>query len=273
MQYEMARTILQLKCKPAREALLGDLGWDSICNIIDKRQIDYFIYLKFSIVDGLHKDIFKRLYNEYINNKETPWPYFSHTKGILTKYGLDDVINRDDSEWYGSFLKISNEQNIAEYLNRIQDKTSLSTYKSIKYNKKLENYLKSDLDFYDQRIKFKARSGCFGTNSDLKRWGKSNGLCTVCDLNCEDTVSHRLIVCPHERVRRLNFHHGISKQCGPEIMSSFMQQDVCTKISWILGDGAYDTWGHEIGILFDKCAKAFLVDIYSNIKERVQGLF
>ena len=241
-----------------------------MCKIMDKRQIDYFIYLKFSLADGLHKDIFNHLFNEFTNGNEAAWPYFSYTKSILTKYGLDDVIYRDDSEWYCSFLNISNEQNVASFLNVIQDKTSLSTYKLLKTHTRLDNYLKSELDFYGQRIKFKARSGCLGTNSDLKRWGKSNGVCSECDLHCEDTIIHRLLVCPHEIRRRLDFYREITKYCGDEVMSSFMQQDIETKICWVLGDGIYDTWRQDKGILFDRCTKSFLTDVYKNLKERVK---
>ena len=68
MQYKMAQAVLQLKCKPAGVALLGDLGWTPIGDTIDRRQIDYFIYLKNSMPDGLHREVFNKMYNSFVED-------------------------------------------------------------------------------------------------------------------------------------------------------------------------------------------------------------
>ena len=269
MQYKMAQDIFQLKCKPAKQALLGDLGWKPICDLIDKRRIDYFVYLKNSLMDGLHRDVFNSLYDDFKSGNEGPWPYFSNIKTVLSKYGLDDVIHRNDVEWYYSFLQISEDMRKSELVEGIQDRSSLGTYKLLKQTTRMDRYLKSDMDFYGQKIKFKARSGCLGLGSDLKRWKKSNGICTACNLNSEDTIEHRLLFCPFDIQKRLEFHNNVLQIVGADVLNVYLQLNTITKINWLLGDGAYDTWGQEQGKLFDKCSKRFLVNIYSDIKERM----
>ena len=267
MQYKMAQDILQLKCKPATEALLGDLGWAPICNIIDRRQIDYFIYLKFSLPDGLHREVFDQLYSTFIRNKEGPWHYFSNVKNVLSSYGLDDVMHRSDVDWYKSYLLIANEMYTTNFYENIKEKTSLQTYKWLKHGTKMELYMRSDTDFYGQKVKFRARTGCLGLNTDLERWNKSDGICHVCNNNVRDTIEHRLLFCPSERQNRINLHRDIAQLGGPYVLSQYIQLRTRDKLNWILGDGAYDTWGHELGVLFDKCSKHFLVSIYNSIKE------
>ena len=268
MQYEMARDLMQLKCNPAREALFSDLGWISVHELIEKRQIDYFIYMKFSLKDGLHKNIFNALHDEFLNEAKAAWSYFENLHGIVTKYGLDGVLHRNDSDWYTSFLNISNDQNKTQLTEKIQSKSSLNTYKVLKNDIKLKKYLTTELDFYGQRIKMKARMGCLALHSDLKRWDKSDGICIACDLKQEDSTFHRLIVCPLENNARREFHDNIERLCGQETLSVYMQQNANAKIAWILGNGSFGIMGHDIGVSFDKCSKIFLTSIYPNIKER-----
>ena len=94
----------------------------------------------------------------------------------------------------------------------------------------------------------------------------------MCTLNFEDTIEHRLLFCPSDIQKRLTFHNDILKLCGTDVLSAYLQLDISTKINWLLGDGVYDTWGHEKSILFDKCTKQFLTSIYVNIKERLQSI-
>ena len=44
-QYNAARAIFNTSCKPATEALIGDLGWASILETMEKHQVNYFNYL------------------------------------------------------------------------------------------------------------------------------------------------------------------------------------------------------------------------------------
>ena len=132
----------------------------------------------------------------------------------------------------------------------------------------MERYLKTDMDFYGQKVKFKARTGCLGVGADLKRWKKGDGICTACTLEVQDTLEHRLLFCSADIDKRLALHKELQGTCGPHVLSHYIQLGTNEKINWLLGEGAYDTWGHEIGNLFDKCSKLFLVSVYNNIKER-----
>ena len=125
------------------------------------------------------------------------------------------------------------------------------------------------MDFYGQKVKFKARSGCLGINADLHRWGKSNGICTACTLKQMDTVEHRLLFCPADIQERFALHDNVLNVCGTEVLNGYIQLNTQSKINWLLGDGVFDTWGQEIFDKFDKCSKEFLVSVYSDIKERM----
>ena len=139
----------------------------------------------------------------------------------------------------------------------------------IKNNLKKECYINSVLDFYGQKIKFKARAGCLGLNTDLERWGKTNGRCTACSLNQSDTIEHRLLLCPSDVSKRFAFHDKVLQVCGSEVLNNYLQLDPSTKIEWLLGDGVLCTWGQDTFTKFDKCSKEFLVNMYSDIKERM----
>ena len=177
-------------------------------------------------------------------------------------------MHRSDVDWYHSYLSIASDMQDSKFITKVEEKSSLQTYQWLKYSTKMERYMKSEIDFYGQKVKFRARTGCLGLNTDLKRWKKCDGVCIVCSLNVQDTIEHRLLFCPSDRDTRITFHRDIEKFCCQDVLLQYIQLGVRDKINWLLGDGAYDTWGHDLGSLFDKCTKQFLVSVYKSIKER-----
>ncbi|CAH1795208.1 unnamed protein product, partial [Owenia fusiformis] len=178
---------------------------------------------------------------------------------------LDDVVFRDDNEWYDSFLTISSQQHKSNFLSECSSKSSLEFYESIKQTPFLENYLTSSNDFVGQRLKFKARTGCLGIGTDLKRRKCDDGFCKLCSLHPIDDLTHRFFTCSHNQRERIDFYNRIKTSCSPDVFNMFLTLPLNEKLKWCLGDVVFSIWGKDQGFLFDKCVKQFLVTINNDI--------
>ncbi|CAH1787824.1 unnamed protein product, partial [Owenia fusiformis] len=262
-QYNVGRAIFNIKSTPARDALLGDLGWRPIMNVIDKRKIDYFIHLKNRAKScKILGDIYSDMFSNFKAKKSSVWPYIDSVSKILTAHGLDGCISSENADWYDSFLKISNDQRKSEFIEAINDKKSLNLYKNLKFNTNKEKYLMNHTDFYTSRLKFLARTGCFNLEEDRKRWKISNGFCKLCNLNVIDDPIHRFLLCPHFQKQRTEFIHDLSSKCDAPVVSQYLNFPPQMKLEWILGDDVFNIWGHDNGWNFDVCTKRFLQKVY-----------
>ena len=263
-QYQSAKAVMNIKVNPARPALLGDLGWKPIEELFEKRLIDYFIYLKYSLNEtSLPHRVFKSLCNKYNSGNESYWKYFSNIYDILKDKGLECVIKRDDCDWYQSYLHISKDQNIAKFFKEIDTHNSLSLYKALKNHNLCENYLKNDFDFYGSQLKFLARANVFGLDTNFEKWKKSDGICKHCKNNVKDTLEHRILMCPHFLGERLSFYNNVEIKISSILSSYLISSSNQKKLELILGDEIFLEWGHDIAILFDRYVKTFLVSIFS----------
>ncbi|CAH1795176.1 unnamed protein product, partial [Owenia fusiformis] len=263
IQYRAAQAVLQLKCKPARPALLGDLGWSPIDLTIEKRQIAYFKYLKFDLAhSSLPHKVLTHLINQHSEGNEAPWKYVSNIKSILIKRGLDDVLFRDDCEWYNTYECICRQERTTNFIDDISHYKSLNTYSTFKNHPYQENYLKQDFDFYGSRLKFLARTNNFCLESNYSVWGKSDGKCKLCSLNVHEDLQHRLLLCEHFKEERESFFHTVCKQCPPDLFSDFIKGNLTEKLTFIFGDETFSKWGQDYFRLFDSIVKRFLTQVY-----------
>ena len=212
--------------------------------------------------DGLHKTILNHLLGEDKKGKSSSWPFISNVRAILTKYGLDDVIYRDDTDWYSSFTEILDDTYKVDFYEKINTMDSLSVYRNLKLHISKENYLKTEFDFYFQKLKFQARTGCFGLQTDFERWGKSDGTCKHCNTNVKETLHHRLFICSMFTDERNIFYRNVSKLLPEPFFSNFISLNANERLLCLLGETVASTWGHETAYTFDNICKYFLNSVY-----------
>ena len=238
IQYAFGRALMQLRCKPAAMALLGDLGWEPLISTFEKRQVDYFVYLKNNNHNGLLKKVFNDMLACHQRGDQLRWKYMSNIHDVVKRKGLDDVIYRDDTDWLPTFRKIFKAELKSEFLNNIGNHTSLNYYAKVKTNVSRENYTKNACDFYLTTLKFRARTGCFMLQTDYERWGKSNGICKLCNLKVKDDLYHRILICPRFQEYRVHFYNELEKNvpCESDILHDYFSLTISDQLDWLLGD-------------------------------------
>ena len=57
-------------------------------------------------------------------------------------------------------------------------------------------YLYDPSNFLGSQLKFKARVGCIGLETDPNKRQLNGGICQRCDTESTDTIQHMLLTCP-----------------------------------------------------------------------------
>ena len=206
--------------------------------------------------------LLKHMIKLSMNGKESHWKYISNIKSIFTNRGLDDVMFRDEANWYSTFVSVSNDQREKLFFERMTACKSLIYYNKMKKHMRLENYLKNDRDFYGARLKFLARSNNFSLESHFQAWGMSDGNCKFCNKNEFESLIHRLLICPHFNVERTTFYNNVSLKCHPGIASHILESSNEVKILLLLGDDVNLDWGHAQWTILDRLVKRYLISIF-----------
>ncbi|CAH1801312.1 unnamed protein product, partial [Owenia fusiformis] len=88
MQYNAGRAILSLKGTPAYEAIIADLGWSPIKFVILKRQIEYFLYVKYHKPHSLNAFLLSQMEKRMQCGTRNPRNYVHFMHSALIKLGF-----------------------------------------------------------------------------------------------------------------------------------------------------------------------------------------
>jgi hypothetical protein len=264
LQYHMARIILKAPRNVAKEALYGDLGWQSIDSTQDNIRVQYFYRLKNMDKDRLPKLLFNAIV--YAENK-LKWGWLNNIKSSLDKCNMLGFYNKetDSINWSNSFKHVNKRVDQTSWMNRALGKSSLTNYVRHKDQPSLEPYLLDKTNFKGSNLKFKARSNSLGLEGRKAAWSEANmGLCKICNLNESETVDHFMFICTKlADVRSKYFKELEEELCntGWEIIwYIFMTGDINIRRHLLLDNIFEDNY--ELGTILDKCCKRFLVEAW-----------
>ena len=277
MQYTIARAILRVKANPAITATIGELGWLPFNIILDKHSVKYFYRLKHVLEPSrLCKKVFLEMEQQYLQRKRSVWPYIDVMYKTLTNVGLDSAKEKyiTDLPYVYDRLRLSLYEQ--EFHNEINTRSTLSLYKYLKSSTTKEKYL-FNMEYFDgARLKFKARTGCLGLQTDLKRWGLAdNDVCTLCGNDKED-VQHFLFTCSKLNSLRIKYFYELESKLFDSgnfhIWSHFCTSSVFIKSCILLG---------SVDIHLEECAtdpidavcKSYLLEAWRLRKSLRDGEF
>ena len=86
------------KSKPAVEAVLGDLGWLPLPDILDTQRIKYMTYLLALPNDRLPRVILKDMLESHERGVSLAWPAARSICKILSDRGLDGALSANNTD-------------------------------------------------------------------------------------------------------------------------------------------------------------------------------
>ena len=263
-QYTVARAILQVRGTPAMVATLGEFGWLPLITILNKQRVKYYHHVKYNIpANRLCKRVLCDLETNFHSGHKSCWPYMSQISTILSEAGLDNVNCRDTGDWIYPFCKLSTQNYVYDFFKDIDEMSSLSYYKLIKYSTLGERYMFQVNDFKGTRLKFMARTGCLGLEETLQRWNLSNGICKLCNQGIED-LFHFTFTCEHSKELRIKIWRNLEK-CLLEhgythVWEHFTRSSLTTKFTLLFGISF--NYDHAVNDIFDSACKTFLKEAW-----------
>jgi hypothetical protein len=198
VQYQIGVTLFNLGrfCKPAVEAVLGDLGWMPLFHYLDCQRVKYFSYLLALDNNRLPRQVLTDMLDAHANGVSLAWPAVQSMHDILTDRGLDGALSGDTDSLPRVFSSISSQMYQASFAQKINERSSLrNNYQHFKFHTFKEPYVCDPANFQGTRLKFKARAGVLAFESVREKWGLSDGVCKMCNKEPE-TLSHFMLTCP-----------------------------------------------------------------------------
>ena len=194
LQYQMAKIILRAPRNVANEALLGDLGWQSIETIQNRFRISYFDRLK-----KMDDDRWPRLLCTALMEVRplTRWKWIDNVKTILEKYDLNENFNMEPQHhWLRSFKDEISLDNDTDWFEKAKKKTTLNDYIKFKNAPCLEYYLLDKVNFKGANLKFKARTNTLDLEGKKRSWSETySGHCNICNIKEIESIDHFLFEC------------------------------------------------------------------------------
>ena len=114
-------------------------------------------------------------------------------------------------------------------------------------------------NFRGSQLKFKARVGWLGLETNPHKRQLNGGICQKCDTGSTETIQHMLLSCPALNTTQCIMFSGLAADLGDHTWSMFLNADNRTKIDLLLGD----LTDHKIGDAFDQHPKLFLKTVFS----------
>ncbi len=270
IQYQMARVILKAPRNVAKEALYGDLGWQSIVSIQSNIRVQYFKRLQDMDDHRLPKSLFRAI-NQV--NDSMRWDWLRNIKDSLEKCNLSMFYDHGPfdqlkSNWLTTFKNVNKANDHDNWRNNALKKSSLVNYIRHKEKPSLEPYLLDKLNFNGSNLKFKARSNSLDLEGRKKSWSdNNNGLCKLCNLNQVETIDHFMLECRSlDHIRNDHFENlkrELYCKGWDMIWQIFLNGDVNLKHHLLLDNIFEDNF--DLGCVLDKCCKSLLSDAW---KER-----
>jgi len=231
-QYKCAKAVLKLKCMPARSAILADLGWLPIIDHLDTLRACYFEHLHKMEDSRLTKIVFNEL-SQIPTNNQVPFKYFKNIKNIFQDRGMDHMFLNKDMINIDVFKQAVNASYFQSFTKDIEERTSLLTYKYVKYDTFCSEYLTCDNgSFKAKQLKFKLRTGVLGLGADLVRQHRGQGDCKMCGEY--ESATHFIFKCPAYNNLRECMMKTIL-QCTNTQMFNYFIQDTVFALCTVLG--------------------------------------
>jgi hypothetical protein len=267
LQYQIGQAVLNLRksCKPAKEALLGDLGWLPLSHFVDCQRIKYVSYLLALPTDRLPRQILQDMLAAHHGGERLVWPAIEHICNTLRDKGLDDALSGPTENLPGVFSKLSSELYQNRFREALNQRSSLRSYRHFKYHSFREKYTHDMSNFQGIKLKFKARSGVLELETLKEKWGLSNdGMCKLCN-NEKETLCHFMFhCCALNGIRTQVFNCLESKLMNTEyahVWYSFCASSAVHKMNMLIGECAY-MYGEDIGLCFDQLCKVYLTSAW-----------
>lgn len=266
LQIHMARNILKASRTTCKEALYGDLGWQSIAAIQDCHRIKYLDRLLALNNSRWPKLAFNNMFITH-NSRSIKWKWLDHIKLTLEECDMVHILNTivPSNRWVNicsERLKTIDHTNL---LNQAKEKSSLWYYVNLKSSHNLETYLLDKTDFYGVNLKFKARSNTLPLNSRTSRWNKDHDeSCSLCKNGAEDII-HFLFTCKSLNEIRIEEYTKLEDSLFTinyhDVWFLFIAGDLQMKLMLTLGNTSpYSCLGsaENISSIFDQFCKTYI---------------
>lgn len=274
LQLQMARSILRACRNTAKEALYGELGWDSVSSIQDRHRIKYFNRLLNMENDRWPKLLLNAFFltsSNHSRNMHAQWKWLTHIHDTLTFCGLDHMfsINRPiNKNWAESFINIQHELNNNDWYEKALTKKTLRDYCKYKSVPNMEKYLLDATDFYGCALKFKARTNTLQLEYNIKSWSSNgnSGICKLCKVNLIEDTDHFMFSCTSLNVIRDQvFITLCDNLCAKNlhIFWEFFNSDDNDMKHFLMLENLYD-FDYTLGEIFDKCCKTYIKNAWKH---------
>ena len=264
VQYQIGLTVFKLgeKSTPATEAVLGDLGWLPLSHFLDCQRIKYITYLLGLPGHRLPRLVLQDMLGAHDQGVSLVWPAVQSIHKILNDRGLDGALSGDIAigDLPRVFRKLSSQTYASNFERSIHQRASLHHYRHFKLHSFQERYVADMSNFYGVKLKFKARAGILELESLMQVWGKSDGVCKLCNTERE-TLSHFMFSCCALNDIRMQIFKALEARLMPmcePVWPSFCASSNVHKLNMLIGEHGY-LISDEIGKCFDDLGKMFLI--------------
>ena len=224
-QYKCAKAVMQLKCMPARAAILSELGWTPIIDHLDILRTAYYKHLLNMDESRLSKVVFNemsKMHNKHTNQK-TAFDYHKNLQIIFQERGMDHMFTVDGDIDITKFKVAVNESYTSTLLKDIENSSSLLLLKTLKDNVQCSGYLEtSNGTFKAKQLKFKLRTGVLGLGADLVRQHRGQGTCTACGQF--ENAKHFILQCPSYNDLRRDMFNSIKQETETQMFDCFIRE-------------------------------------------------
>lgn len=207
--------------------------------------------------------------------------FLDSCKNTLDKCGdlnmFENIFNFDNFT-FNSFSVRNIDTHVAdsyktEWVNNINQKSSLKDYSKLKFTPSLEKYLLDKTNFLGASLKFKLRSNTLPLDGRTCKWSKEiSGHCTLCQSGEIEDIRHFLFNCTSLSIVReaelSNLKHELDLCDESATWDKFTNCNIDDKIHFVLG-GEDNNYSEDVLSLFDKYCKQFVKlawDLRSNLK-------
>lgn len=273
VQMQMAKAILKAPRNMTKEAMYGELGWDSIASIQDKVRLSFVDRLFKMSNNRWPKLLFNALYHTMNENGKLQWKWLDHNKQSLSRCGMDHMFNNtppQDHAWLSTFKKNLQQVEINDWRKSALSKSSLCFYMSIKQVPSLEKYLLDSTNFSAAILKLRARTNTLHLERYIRSWSSTNnGLCKMCNTNIEEDIAHFMFYCPalnHIRIKELiALESNLLCNNFDLIWEAFISGNTDLKLFMILSD--MYKFDSTLGDIFDTSCKNLLTQLWDERKK------
>ncbi len=162
VQREMGKMILRCSSKMANEVVLGELGWWTLKARRDLLRLKFWGKIVSRMSSSrLVKQVYAYSRARYEAGENSRWCKYTHA--LLKELGMEEVWQNgthgyDEKKWDRELREKIHEREEKEWLERMNTKPKLRTYRTLKHKLKFEPYLNHD-DTHAREVMTRLRGG------------------------------------------------------------------------------------------------------------------